>query len=346
MKFVDQATIYVKSGKGGPGCASFRREKYIPRGGPDGGDGGKGGDVILIADSQKDTLFRFHMNQHFRAENGRPGMGKNRHGKSGADRIIELPLGVMVYDAETGELLTDLTIPGKPYVAARGGRGGRGNARFATSTNRAPRHFQPGEPGEELRIRLELKLLADAGLVGLPNAGKSTLISRLSAAKPKIADYPFTTLIPNLGVVPIDGYNSFVLADIPGLIEGASQGAGLGHRFLRHVQRCRVLVHLIDAGDVDPDNPLADFKKVEAELAAFDEELANKKRIVAVSKMDLTDSDIALALIKEAMPDQKIYPFSAVSGEGVEQLKWAMWELIREEASPEDDADLEDGEYR
>ncbi|MDY6850613.1 MAG: GTPase ObgE, partial [Thermodesulfobacteriota bacterium] len=232
MKFVDQAKIWVKSGDGGSGCVSFRREKYVPRGGPDGGDGGRGGHVILTVSSQKDTLYRFHLNQHLRAEKGRPGQGKNKRGRNGADLHVKLPLGTLVLDAVTGAMIVDLVKPGQSFIAARGGRGGKGNAHFATATNRAPRHSQPGEPGLELRLGLELKLLADVGVIGLPNAGKSTLISRLSAARPKIADYPFTTLIPTLGVVTADEDNSFVMADIPGLIEGAGQGAGLGHRFL------------------------------------------------------------------------------------------------------------------
>lgn len=324
MKFVDQAIIQVKSGDGGPGCVSFRREKYVPRGGPDGGDGGRGGHVILAASSQKDTLFRFHLNQHFRAENGRPGEGQNRHGRNGADLVVQLPTGTVVRDSETGALLVDLTQPGQQFIVAPGGRGGQGNARFATSTHRAPRFAQPGEPGQEFRLRLELKLLADVGLIGLPNAGKSTLISRISAARPKIADYPFTTLIPNLGVVAIDEEHSFVVADIPGLIEGASQGAGLGHQFLRHVQRCRLLVHLLDANQIDPDDPLADFRTINAELTAYDPELAAKPQIVVVNKMDLTGADASFQRVRDALPDQPVFALSAVTGSGLAELKWEM----------------------
>ena len=310
---------------------SFRqREKYVPRGGPDGGDGGRGGDVILVASSQKDTLFRFHMNQHFRADNGRPGMGRNRTGASGVHTVIELPIGTMVHDVETNLLLADLTEPGREFVIARGGRGGQGNARFATSTNKAPKFAQPGEPGEELRIRLELKLLADVGLVGLPNVGKSTLISRLSAARPKIADYPFTTLIPNLGMVAVDDEHSFVLADIPGLIEGASQGAGLGHRFLRHIQRCRVLLHLLDAGETDPASPLSELNKINEELIAFDTSLSGKRQLVAVSKMDLTGAEQVAEAVRQALPGQPVFAFSAVTGEGLKELKWALWEALLE----------------
>lgn len=331
MKFVDQAKIWVKSGDGGSGCSSFRREKYVPRGGPDGGDGGRGGHVILIASSQKDTLYRFHLNQHFRAEKGRPGQGKDKHGRNGADLNIKLPLGTLVLDPVTGAMIVDLVKPGQSFIVARGGRGGKGNAHFASATNRAPRHFQPGEPGLELRLGLELKLLADVGVIGLPNAGKSTLISRLSAARPKIADYPFTTLTPTLGVVAADEGNTFVMADIPGLIEGASQGAGLGHRFLRHVQRCRLLVHLLDAGRIDPEAPLADFEKINAELAAFDPGLAEKKQVVVVSKMDLFEDDQPLALVRRTLPGGEVFGVSAVTGQGLNELKWSLFRLLKKE---------------
>ena len=342
MKFVDQATIFVRSGKGGPGCVSFRREKYIPRGGPNGGDGGDGGDVVLVASSQKDTLYRFHLNQHFRAENGRPGLGKNKHGKNGADLIITVPLGTSVFNADTGDFLADLTIPEQRHIVAGGGRGGRGNARFATATNRAPRHSQPGEPGDELRLRLELKLLADVGLVGLPNAGKSTLISVLSAAKPKIADYPFTTLIPNLGVVSVGDTRSFVLADLPGLIEGAGQGAGLGHRFLRHIQRCRVLAHVLDADRVDPENPLEHYRTICQELDGFDPELLSKTQMVLVSKMDLPGAEAALKAVREAFPKREVVGVSAVTGLGLPELKRSLWRLLQAETETDDYSGGED----
>ncbi|MEW5725345.1 MAG: GTPase ObgE [Thermodesulfobacteriota bacterium] len=335
MKFIDQATIWVKSGNGGRGCVSFRREKYIPRGGPDGGDGGRGGHVIFEASSQKDTLFRFHMNQHFRAENGRPGTGGNRNGRNGADLVIQIPLGTTVFDPETGGLLADLTEAGQRYVVAEGGLGGRGNARFATPTNRAPRYAQPGLPGCELKVRLELKLLADVGLIGLPNAGKSTLISRLSAARPKIADYPFTTLVPNLGVVAVDEEHSFVMADIPGLIEGASQGAGLGHRFLKHVERCRLLVHLIEVPAVNPADPLAEINKLDRELAAFDPALAQKPQVVAVSKMDLTGANEALEAVRKARPELATLAVSAVTGLGLDELKWTLYRRLTEDQAEE-----------
>jgi len=319
----------VKAGDGGAGCVSFRREKYVPRGGPDGGDGGRGGHVILSASSQKNTLYRFHFNQHFRAKNGRPGQGKNKHGADGADLIIELPLGTSVSDAETGEALADLTEPGQKFVAVRGGSGGFGNAHFVSSTNQAPRQAQPGLPGREISLFLELKLLADVGLVGLPNVGKSTIISRLSAARPKIADYPFTTLIPNLGLVALDQDHSFVLADLPGLIQGASQGAGLGLRFLKHIQRCRLLVHLLDAGRIDPQAPLNDLKTIKAELEAFDPALMTKKQLVVINKMDLTGADQALDLVRRALPGEKVLGISAVTGQGLDELKWELFDLLR-----------------
>jgi GTP-binding protein len=330
MKFVDKAKIQVKSGKGGSGCVSFRREKYVPKGGPDGGDGGRGGHVILEASSQKDTLYRFHWNQHFKAQNGRPGQGGNKHGSNGADLIIQVPLGTSILDPNTREVLADLSRTGQRFMAVKGGRGGRGNARFTSSTNRAPRRFDPGEPGQEMVLLLELKLLADVGLVGLPNAGKSSLISRLSQARPKIADYPFTTLIPNLGVVVVDEEHSFVMADIPGLIAGASQGAGLGHHFLKHIERCRVLLHVMDATRVRPEAPLADFYQVQKELAAFHPELIRKKHLVVVNKLDLPEAGAAMALVDRALPDQDVLGVSAATGQGLRDLKFALFRVLNE----------------
>ena len=333
MKFIDQATIYVSSGAGGAGCVSFRREKYIPRGGPDGGDGGRGGDVILEASGQKETLLRFHLNQHFRAGGGRPGQGRRRFGAAGAEARLMVPPGTVVLDAETGEELADLAEPGSVLVAARGGRGGLGNSNFASGGHRAPRHAQPGEAGEEKRLRLELRLLADAGLVGYPNVGKSTLISRVSAARPKIADYPFTTLIPNLGVVDAgqdapDGPRSFVLADLPGLIDGAAEGAGLGHRFLKHLSRCAVLVHLLDPLRLDPAAPTRDLDRLKKELKAFDPALTRKSQLVALGKMDLAEGRPALAALNEARPRMKVYPFSSATGSGLRELVWAIWRRV------------------
>jgi GTP-binding protein len=330
MKFVDQAVIQVRSGAGGNGCLSFRREKNVPKGGPNGGDGGNGGNVYLVATSQKDTLYRFHLNQHFRAERGQLGRGKNQHGRTGDDLIIELPLGTTVKDVETDALLVDLAKPGQRFMVARGGRGGRGNARFATSTNRAPRRVEPGEDGQEIKLNLELSLLADVGLIGLPNVGKSTLLSRLSAARPEIADYPFTTLIPCLGVVALDLDRSFVMADLPGLIENAAKGAGLGHRFLKHVQRCRLLLHMLDSSRINPTDPLADFWKINEELAAFSPDLAKKKQFLAINKMDLMGGEAAqfTPRIKAFLPEMKIFEISAVTGQGLDTLKAALFEAV------------------
>jgi len=343
MKFVDQAMIQVRSGAGGNGCLSFRREKNVPKGGPNGGDGGNGGAVYLVATSQKDTLYRFHLNQHFRAERGQAGRGKNQHGRKGEDLIIELPLGTTVKDGETGALLVDLVKPGQRFMVARGGRGGRGNARFATSTNRAPRRADPGEEYQEVRLSLELSLLADVGLVGLPNVGKSTLLSHLSAARPEIADYPFTTLIPCLGVVALDPDRSFVMADLPGLIENAAQGAGLGHRFLKHVQRCRLLLHILDAGQIDPSDPLVDFHKINEELAAFSPDLAKKKQFLAINKMDLIpdDADSFIPRIKSEVPDMKIFEISAVTGQGLGALKTALYQAVIEVVIPDEKDETE-----
>ncbi len=337
MKFVDQAVIQVRAGAGGNGCLSFRREKNVPKGGPNGGDGGSGGNVYLVATSQKDTLYRFHLNQHFRADRGQLGRGKNQHGRTGDDLIIELPLGTTVKDAETDALLVDLAKPGQRFMVAQGGRGGRGNARFATSTNRAPRRIEPGEDSQEIKLSLELSLLADVGLIGLPNVGKSTLLSRLSAARPEIADYPFTTLIPCLGVVALDLDRSFVMADLPGLIENAAKGAGLGHRFLKHVQRCRLLLHMLDLSCINPTDPLADFWKINEELAAFSPDLAKKKQFLAINKMDLMGGEAAqfTPRIKALLPEMKIFEISAVTGQGLDPLKAALFEAVIPEEEDE-----------
>src|ERR1700761_4932219 len=284
--FIDEVRIRVKAGDGGNGCLAFRREKFVPRGGPSGGDGGRGGDITLVASEHYNTLLHFRFNPEHTAERGRHGEGSNRTGREGANLELPVPVGTTVYDAETGGQLFDFTAPGQRLTVAHGGRGGRGTARFATSTHQAPTEHEEGKPGEFLRLRFELKLLADAGLVGFPNAGKSTLISRLSAAKPKIADYPFTTLVPNLGVVEA-GEHTFVLADIPGLIEGAHEGHGLGIQFLRHVERTRLLVHLVDVSDFSGRDPAHDFDVILEELRAFSTELASKPMIVVASKIDV-----------------------------------------------------------
>jgi len=326
MQFVDEVKIHVKAGDGGRGCLSFRREKFVELGGPDGGDGGDGGDVIVRVDPGLGTLLDFRYKQHLKAERGGHGMGKNRHGKGGETLTILVPPGTLIYDAESGELLADLVEAGHEMVLLHGGRGGRGNARFATSTNRAPRHFQPGTPGEERWLRLELKLLADVGLVGMPNAGKSTLISAISAARPKIADYPFTTLVPNLGVVRWGGYKSFVVADIPGLIEGASEGHGLGTRFLRHVERTDLFLHLVDLSELQPGDPLENFEKINRELQRHNPELAAKPQLVVLSKQDVTEvrEKTAAAQVYFAERGYTVFPISAVSGAGVAELVQAV----------------------
>ncbi|MFN2242846.1 MAG: GTPase ObgE [Anaerolineae bacterium] len=326
--FFDEAKIYIKSGDGGDGSVAFRREKYVPFGGPSGGNGGPGGDIYLEADRNLNTLVHFKKRVHFKAENGGRGSGKNQQGKTGEDRLVPVPPGTMVYDADSGDLIADLVEDGQRVLLAKGGRGGRGNAAFASPTNQAPRLAEHGEPGTERWLRLELKLIADVGVIGMPNAGKSTLLSVVSAARPKIADYPFTTLQPNLGVVQLDDLQSFVMADVPGLIEGASEGAGLGHQFLRHVERTRLLIHLLDGAATDP---LADYETINRELAQFSERLAAKPQIVVLNKMDLPDAQTWWSLIEEAMKEQgtEVHAISAVSGQGVRPLLHRTFELLR-----------------
>jgi GTP-binding protein len=328
VKFIDEATIIVQSGDGGRGCVSFRRERHIPRGGPDGGDGGNGGNVILKTTSHKRTLYHLQHKKHFRAKNGAPGLGSQKTGGNGTNIILELPPGTIVSDAETGQILYDLVDPGQEVIVAHGGRGGQGNTRFKSSTHRAPKFAQPGEPGQTLTIKLELKLLADVGLMGLPNAGKSTLISILSAAQPKIANYPFTTLTPNLGVVkgPMD--EPFVVADIPGLIEGAHMGAGLGIRFLRHVERTRVLVHLIDASAIDPDNPLAPYQTVNRELSKYSEALAQKPQLVVLNKLDVEGAQGLADTFCDALAGCEVLRISAATHQGLKQLIAAMTQKL------------------
>ena len=318
MKFVDEVRIQVKAGDGGKGCVAFRREKYRPMGGPSGGNGGHGGSVIFVADPQRSTLLDYRYNPLQRAPAGQPGMGGDRYGSDGDDLVLPVPVGTVVYDDETGEVLGDFTAGGDRLVVAAGGRGGMGNMHFATSTKQAPRYAQPGEPGDEHSLRLELKLLADVGLVGFPNAGKSTFVSRVSAARPKIADYPFTTLAPSLGLVDHKG-RQFVVADIPGLVEGAAEGRGLGHRFLRHVERCRVLIHLIDGAAEGDRDPEGDYRKIREELSRYSARLAGKPEILAVNKCDLPDGDAAAELLEEAL-GRPVRRVSAVSGAGVEAL--------------------------
>ncbi len=328
----DEAKIYVKGGDGGNGAVAFRREKFVPRGGPAGGNGGKGGDVYLIVDPHLNTLLPFRKKVHFKAERGEHGKGKNQHGRSGRDLYIPVPPGTVVYDAETGELLADLTEPGQKVLVARGGRGGRGNAAFKSSVRQAPRIAEKGEPGEERWLRLELKLIADVGIIGVPNAGKSTLLSRISNARPKIADYPFTTLQPNLGLVEVDG-RDFVVADIPGLIEGAHAGAGLGHQFLRHVERCRVLIHLLNG---DSPDPVGDFDAINQELALFNPTLAEKPQLVVYNKMDLPHARERWPEVKAALAERGVtdpMAISAATGEGVQDMLRRVAAML--EAAPE-----------
>ncbi|MBW2710720.1 MAG: GTPase ObgE [Deltaproteobacteria bacterium] len=321
MKFIDEAVITVQSGDGGRGCVSFRREKFIPRGGPDGGDGGKGGDVILKTTSRKRTLYQFRYKKHFNAKKGAHGQGKKKTGKNGQNLVIELPPGTLVTDANTGSVIKDLVKTNETFVIAIGGRGGQGNTRFKTSTNRAPRFAQPGEPGETITLKLDLKLLADVGIIGLPNAGKSTLIRAISSARPKIGNYPFTTITPSLGVVQTDWTEPFVVADIPGLIEGAHKGTGLGIKFLRHIERTRILVHLIDIATIDLDNPLQAYNIINQELALYNSELAQKPQIIVLNKIDLPHIRKAAEIFQSAVKDRKIGLISALTGKGVEELK-------------------------
>ena len=337
MKFVDEAAITVQAGAGGNGCLSFRREKYIPRGGPDGGDGGDGGDVVLCADPSLNTLVDFRFRRRFRAERGRHGQGKDRTGRNGSDLRIPVPAGTVVIAADSGETLGELTAVGDHMVVARGGRRGLGNARFKSSTNRAPRRTTDGSPGECRELRLELKLLADVGLVGMPNAGKSTLIRAVSAARPKVADYPFTTLIPNLGVVRLGPDRSFVMADIPGLIEGASGGAGLGIRFLRHLSRTQVLLHLVDvAAALDAADPIEQVRVIERELATFDPDLAARERWLVPAKLDLVPpaerADAVARLVEGVGWSGPVYPVSALAREGTGTLCEALMQHLADEA--------------
>jgi len=349
--FVDEAVIHVLGGRGGDGCVSFRREKFVPKGGPDGGDGGHGGSVYLVARAELNTLLELAGRHHWRAENGRPGEGGNRHGRRGRSLYVNVPAGTLVYDADTGRLLKDLVDERQAVRVARGGRGGRGNAAFATSTHQAPREAQPGRPGQERTLRLELKLIADVGFVGLPNAGKSTLLARLTRARPKIAPYPFTTRAPHLGILELSGYRRLVLADLPGLIEGAHEGVGLGDAFLRHIERTRVIVHLVDlcpaAGSPAP--PEA-YRVIRRELEKYSPRLAAKREIVAGNKLDLTDAQDALEQLRRALA-RPVLGISGVTGAGLEALTEAMWSTVlearREEAArvPEriDFGELEDG---
>jgi GTP-binding protein len=327
--FIDEVIVTVKAGDGGNGCLAFRREKYVPRGGPSGGDGGRGGDVVFVASQHYNTLLHFRFNPEHKAERGRHGEGSNRKGRDGHSIDVPVPVGTIVYDADSGDMLHDFTVPGDRFIVAKGGRGGRGNARFATPTHQAPTEHEPGRPGEERRLRLELKLLADVGLVGFPNAGKSTLISRISAARPKIADYPFTTLEPNLGVVSSDD-RTFVVADIPGLIEGAHLGHGLGTQFLRHVERTRLLAHLVDVSEASGRDPVHDYEVILQELASFSADLAAKPMIVVATKMDVAQNPARVEALERRANEAGLpfYKISAVRGDGLDTLIAAMAERV------------------
>lgn len=358
--FVDEARIYVKAGDGGNGCVAFRREKYVPRGGPSGGDGGSGGSVILEATQHDNTLLRYRFNREFRADRGRHGEGSNRTGHSGGDMVLLVPAGTVVIDEDSGERLADLNRPGQRLIVARGGRGGRGNQHFAKPWHQAPRESEEGQPGEERHLRLELRLLADVGLVGFPNAGKSTLISRISAARPKIADYPFTTLEPHLGVVSAelsavgsertaasgahrDLGRTFVVADLPGLIEGANQGVGLGTRFLRHIERTRLLAHLVDTSDASDRDPVRDFEIVCGELTAFSESLAAKPMIVVATKLDATTDRSRLERLRKHCAERQLdfYAISSATGQGVAELVRGMADALERLSPPETPAQSE-----
>jgi GTP-binding protein len=330
MHFVDEATIRVKAGAGGKGAIAFRREKFVPKGGPSGGDGGDGASVVLVVDEGLSTLLDFRYRHEFSAPSGDAGANKDRYGRGGEDVVLRVPPGTQVFDEATGALIGDLRKHGERLVVAQGGKGGRGNIHFATSTDRAPRKAEPGTPGEERTVRLELKLLADVGLLGFPNVGKSSLIARISAARPKIADYPFTTLVPNLGTVGLPGERSFVVADIPGLIEGAHAGAGLGDRFLRHLDRTRLLVHILDATAVEERTPLKDYETMNRELALYDPELAARPQLVVLNKMDLPDvrkraKQIARPFAKRGI---ELHAISAATGEGTAELLESIWRAL------------------
>jgi GTP-binding protein len=335
VKFIDEVEISVAAGDGGKGAVSFRREAHVPFGGPDGGDGAKGGDVVMVADPGLNTLVEYRFRRHWDAERGESGHGSDCNGKGGADKVLKVPIGTVVIDAETGTVLADLHEPGVTFVVARGGRGGLGNMNFATPWDRAPRHAQPGEPGEKKRLRMELRLLADVGILGFPNVGKSTFIAAVSRAKPKIADYPFTTLVPNLGVVRIDQSRSFLMADIPGIITGAAQGAGLGIRFLKHVERTRVLLHLLTPQDDDIDLA-ARYDALMREVEQFDPELAKRPQIVAVSQLDLPDARAAWELARPEFAARGIdlRGVSAVTGEGVREVLFALDALVQKTPPP------------
>jgi GTP-binding protein len=327
--FIDRAKIQVKAGDGGHGCISFRRERFIPKGGPDGGDGGHGGNVYFEAVENLDTLLDFAGKHHWHARNGQPGSGNNKSGASGEDLVIKVPPGTLIYDTEIDLLLKDMNELGMKVCVCRGGKGGRGNKAFATSTNQTPRNAEPGKKGQERNIRLELKLIADVGLVGMPNAGKSTLISRCSAAKPKIADYPFTTIEPVLGIVELSGFRRFVMADIPGLIEGAHGGAGLGYEFLKHIERTTILAHIIDIMPTDGSDPVGNYKSIRRELEQYSKELAKKQEIIVANKIDLDPDEKIVEELRKKLK-KEVHAISAVTGSGIKELRELLWQQVKE----------------
>ena len=335
MKFADRADIYISSGRGGDGCASFRRELYVPNGGPDGGDGGKGGDLIFVVDEGMNTLADFRHKRKYAAGNGEPGRKRRCHGANGADMVIKVPPGTIVKDKETGKVILDMSNKKEPVVLLRGGRGGKGNQHYATSTMQAPKYAQPGQKAKELFVTLELKVIADVGLVGFPNVGKSTFLSRVTNARPKIANYHFTTLNPNLGVVDLAEGNGFVIADIPGIIEGASEGIGLGYEFLRHIERTKVNIHIVDAASVEGRDPIADIHSIMNELNAYNPEIAKRPQVIAANKIDVMseeERETAITLLKEEFEPEgfEVFPISAVTGEGVNELLWRVNQLLKE----------------
>jgi len=327
--FIDQAQIWVKAGDGGHGCVSFRREKFIPKGGPDGGDGGNGGNVYFQAVDNLDTLLDFAGKHHWQAQNGQPGSGNNKHGANGEDLIIKVPPGTLIFDTDLDLLLKDMNESGLKVRVCLGGRGGKGNKAFATSINQTPRHAEPGKKGQERNIKLELKLIADVGLVGLPNAGKSTLISRCSAARPKIADYPFTTIEPVLGIIELSDFRRFVMADIPGLIEGAHAGAGLGHEFLKHIERTTLLVHILDIMPTDGSDPVENYKTIRNELLQHSKILSQKREFIVANKIDLDPDGEIVNDLRKRLP-QPPHPISAVTGSGIKELTELLWQKIQE----------------
>lgn len=330
--FVDEAVIHVKAGDGGDGCVSFRREKYVPKGGPDGGDGGNGGSVIFEADPNKNTLMDFSGRHHWRAQRGAAGMGKKMAGPGGDDLLIRVPMGTLIFDDEHKILLADLDKAGKRVTVAQGGRGGRGNWHFKSAVNQAPRYAEPGTEGQERQLKLELKLIADVGLVGMPNAGKSTLLRAVSAARPKVADYPFTTLEPQLGIVELEGGRRIVIADIPGLIEGAQKGAGLGHAFLRHIERTKIIVHMLDLFPTDESDPAENYRVIRKELEAFSPKLAEKYEIIAANKIDLaTDEGAALAKLRGDLAGKEVLAISGAAHKGLDDLMERIWRILAEQ---------------